>query len=161
MPSARISLTLSCHPSLSSIASVMSSRLHLELLYVGSSCSSCLCSSMWRGPLEYVTYEFVHTALTVYRMSASSNLDFFRDGWYAAVQLLLCGVLPPGLAQYCSQYSCVVVVKLFLHTFTQRPCSASISQYWPDRGLEKNWVLFYRSGLTSIWPIAYRWLSMA
>ena len=33
-----------------------------------------------------------------------------------AVQLLLCGVLPPGLVQYCSQHSCVVAVKLFLHS---------------------------------------------
>ena len=30
----------------------------------------------------------------------SSNLDSFRDGWLAAVQLLLCRVLPPGLVQY-------------------------------------------------------------
>ena len=29
------------------------SRICTELLYVGSSWSSCLCSSMWRGPLEY------------------------------------------------------------------------------------------------------------
>ena len=50
--------------------------------------------------------------------SGSSNLDSFRDGWWVAIQLLLCGVLPPGLVQYCSQYSCVVAVKLFLHTFS-------------------------------------------
>ena len=33
-------------------------------------------------------------------------------------KLLLCGVLPPGLVQYCLQHSCVVAVKLFLHTFS-------------------------------------------
>ena len=33
-----------------------------ELLYVGSSWSSCLCSSMRRGSQEYVTYEFVSTS---------------------------------------------------------------------------------------------------
>ena len=55
--SARISLTLSCHPSLSSIAS----GIGTELFYVGSSWSSCLCSSMWGGPHEYVTYEYVPT----------------------------------------------------------------------------------------------------
>ena len=68
-----------------------------ELLYVGSSRSSCLCSSLRRGPQEYVSYEFVPTSLAVSCMSGSSNLDNFRDGWLVAVQLLLCGVLPPGL----------------------------------------------------------------
>ena len=38
------------------------SRIGTELLYVGSSWSSFLCSSMWRGPQEYVTYEFVLTS---------------------------------------------------------------------------------------------------
>ena len=31
---------------------------------------------------------------------------------------LLCEVLPPELVQYCSQHSCVVVVKLFLPAFS-------------------------------------------
>ena len=35
-------------------------------------------------------------------MSGSSNLDSFRDGGQVAVQLVHCGVLPPGLVQYCS-----------------------------------------------------------
>ena len=51
------------------------------------------------------------------RMSGSSNFDSFRDGWLVTVQQLLCGVLPPGLVQYCSQHSCVIAVKFFLHTF--------------------------------------------
>ena len=46
-------------------------------------------------------------------MSGSSNLDSFRDERWVAVQLLLCGVLPPGPVQYCSQHFCVVAVKLF------------------------------------------------
>ena len=50
--------------------------------------------------------------------SCASNLDSFCDGLLVAVQLLLCGVLPPGLIQYCSQHSCVVAVKLFLQPFT-------------------------------------------
>ena len=61
------------------------SRIGTELLYVGSSWSSCLCSSMWKGPKEYVTYEFVFISPAVSRMSGSSNLDSFRDGWTAAV----------------------------------------------------------------------------
>ena len=35
-------------------------------------------------------------------MFNSSNFDSFRDGWKVAVQLLCCGVLSPGLVQYCS-----------------------------------------------------------
>ena len=34
----------------------------------------------------------------------------FYDGWQVAVQLLLCGVLPPGLVHYCLQQSCVVAI---------------------------------------------------
>ena len=89
------------------------SRIGTELLYVGSSWSSCLCTSMWRGPQEYITYELVPTSPAVSRMSGSSNFDSFRDGWLVAVQLLVCGVLTPGLVQYCSQHSCVIAVKLY------------------------------------------------
>ena len=46
-------------------------------------------------------------------MSGSSNLDSFRDRWQAAVQVLLCGFVPPWLVQYCSQHPCVATVKLF------------------------------------------------
>ena len=49
------------------------------------------------------------------RMSGSSNFDSFRDGWLVAVQLLFCGVLSPGLVQYCSQHSCVIAVKGFFY----------------------------------------------
>ena len=52
-----------------------------ELLYIDSSWLSCFCSSMWRGPLEYIAYEFVLTSPAVSRMSGSSNFDSFCDGW--------------------------------------------------------------------------------
>ena len=58
-----------------------SSRIGTELVYVGSSWSSCLCSSMWRGLLEYIFYELVPTSPVLSRMSGSSNFDSFRDGW--------------------------------------------------------------------------------
>ena len=51
-----------------------------KLLYVGSSGSFCLWSSIWSGLQEYVTYEFVPTSPAVSRISGSSNLDNFRDG---------------------------------------------------------------------------------
>ena len=105
------------------------SRIGTELLYVDSSWTSCLCSSIWRGPLEYITYELVPTSPAVSRMSGSAN---FRNGWKVAVQLLLYRVLSLGLVQYFSQHSCVIAVKLFLHTFSLRPCGASIKQYRHD-----------------------------
>ena len=87
------------------------SHIGTELLYVGSSWSSCLCSSMWRGPQEYITYELFPISPAVSRMSGLSNFDTFHDRWSVAVQLLL-------YVQYCSQLSCVVAVKLFLHMFS-------------------------------------------
>ena len=36
-----------------------------DLLYVDFSWPSCFCSSMWRGPQEYVTYEFAPTSPSV------------------------------------------------------------------------------------------------
>ena len=77
-PSARIFLTLSRHHSLSSIGSSRSSRLHSVS---AQSWSSCLCSSMWRGLQEYVTYELVPISPVVSCVSGSSNLDSFRERW--------------------------------------------------------------------------------
>ena len=89
-----------------------------ELLYIGFSWLSYLCSSMWSSPLRHIAYECVLISPAVSRMSSSSNFDSFRDGWLVAVRLLFCRVLPPRLDQYRSQHSCVTVVKLFLHTFS-------------------------------------------
>ena len=109
-----------------------------ELLYVGSSWSSCLCLSLWRGQQEYVIYELIPTSPAVFCMSGLSNLNNFRDGWWVTVQLLICGVLSPGLVQYCSQHSCVVAIKLFLYTFSYHLCCAFIQQYRHHHCLEKN-----------------------
>ena len=62
------------------------------------------------GPSEYITYEFVPASPAVSCMSGSSNLNSFRDRRQVAVQLVSCGVLPPGLVQDCSQHSCVIAV---------------------------------------------------
>ena len=56
------------------------SRIGTELLSVGSSRSSCLCSSMCRVPQEYITYESVLTYRAVSCMFGSSNLDSFVMG---------------------------------------------------------------------------------
>ena len=52
-----------------------------EWLYIGSSWTSYLCSSMWKGPWEHITYEFILTSPPVSHMPGSSNLDSFHDGW--------------------------------------------------------------------------------
>ena len=106
---ARISLTLSRHLSLSFIAFGRSSGLHLIS-------SHSFCMYVWAGhpafawPYEYITDEFVLASPAVSCVSGSSNLYSFRGGRQVAVQLVSCGVLPPGLVQYCSQHSCVIDV---------------------------------------------------
>ena len=47
--------------------------IYTELLYVGLSWLSCLCSAMWRGPQEYITYDLVPTSPAMSCMSGSSN----------------------------------------------------------------------------------------
>ena len=55
------------------------SCISTELLCIDSSWLSNLCSSMYRGPQEYIDYEFVLTSPAVSRMSGSSNLDSFHN----------------------------------------------------------------------------------
>ena len=55
---------------------------------------------MCGGPLEYISYEFVPASPAVSCMSGSSNLNSFRDRGQVAVQLVSCGVLPPGSTYY-------------------------------------------------------------
>ena len=59
----------------------------IEVLYMCSSWSSCLCSSIWRGQREYIAYEFVLTSPAVSCMSGSGmklyskfrRLTFYED----------------------------------------------------------------------------------
>ena len=71
---------------------------------------------MW-GSIEYIPYELVPASPAVSCISGLSNLDSFRDWRQVAVQLVLCGVLPPGLVQYCSQHSGVIASSLFSSRF--------------------------------------------
>ena len=86
------------------------SRILTQLLNVCLYWSSCFCTAVCGGPLEYITYKFVPASPAVSCMSGSSNLNSFRDRRQVAVQLVSCGVLPPGLVQDCSQHSCVIVI---------------------------------------------------
>ena len=69
------------------------------------------------GLQEYITYELVPTSPTVSRMSGLSNFDSFFLWEVGGRRVAVCGMLPPRLVQYCSQHSCEVAVKLFLHPF--------------------------------------------
>ena len=55
-------------------------RILTLLLYVCSSWTSCLCSSLWRGPQEYITYELFSTSPPVSRMSGTFILIVFVMG---------------------------------------------------------------------------------
>ena len=61
------------------------SRIGTELLYVGSSWSSCFCSSIWRGPQEYITYDLVPSSPAASCMFGSSNFNSFHDRWFVVV----------------------------------------------------------------------------
>ena len=102
------------------------SRILTKPRYVGSSLSSCFCLAIWWGPQENMTYDLVPASPAMSCVSDSFKFDSFRNGGSVAVQMGLCGVLPPGLVQNFSQHSYVVAVKLFLHPFSLCPCSASI-----------------------------------
>ena len=117
-----ISLILSHHRSLSSIAPRRSSRLYPV------SAQSCCIKDIATNVRPLLVH--VNGSTGVYRLwicpyfsssiphVCSSNFDSFRDGWYVALPLLFCGILPPELVQYSAQHSCIVAVKHLLHTFS-------------------------------------------
>ena len=126
-------------------------RIGTELLYVGSSFSSCLCSAMWKGPQGYITYELVPTSPTVSRMPGSSNFDSFRDivvGDRTAAAL--CGT---------ARWTCSLMLAVFLCScrqafFSIRLVSVHVVHPYSSIDTTAAWKKFYRSGLTSIWLIA-------
>ena len=127
-----------------------------ELLYIGSSWLSCLCSSMRRGPQEYITYEFVLASPAVSHMSGLSNFDSFHDGWLVVVQLLFCGVL---LSKFC----CI----LYLHLNLVHACQI-MCQDESDLSMRKGRLYAHRGilwcagvwvhSLGSDWLPAQEWL---
>ena len=116
-PSARISLTLSHHPSLSSIASGRSSGLHPVLAQ-----SCCMRVRPGRpafaGPGEGVhrSTSLMSSPLLLQKCPACLfclTLIVFVMGGRWPYSCCFVGSWPPGLLQYYSQHSCVVGVKLF------------------------------------------------
>ena len=93
------------------------SYISTELLYIGSSWSSFLCLSMWGGSPEYIAYEFVLRLRCPVCLVCLTSIVFVMRSWWPYSCYFL-GVLLQGLAQYRSQYSCVIIVKMFLHMFS-------------------------------------------
>ena len=111
---ARISLTLSRHSSLSFIALGRSSGQHPVSshscwMYVraGRPAFARPCVGVHKSK-SLMSSSLLLPAVSC--MSGSSNLNSFRDRRQVAVQLVSCGVLPPGLVQDCTQHSCVIAV---------------------------------------------------
>ena len=106
---ARISRTLSHHPSLSSIAPGRSSRLYPIVVVYRFLLIVLPLLVHVKGPTGvYTDYEFVLTSPAVYSMPGSSNFDRSNDGWKVVVHLF-CGVLPAGLIQNWSHHFCAII----------------------------------------------------
>ena len=100
------------------------SRISTKLLYVGSCWMSCLCSSMVHRSTSLTSSSLLFQLCPACLVRLILIVFIMGGRW--PYKLLLSRVLFPGLVQYCSQYSCVIAVKLFLHPFSYRPCGASI-----------------------------------
>ena len=126
-----------------------------EVFYIGSSWSSCLCSSTWWGPLEHVAFEFVPTSPAMSRMSGLSNLIVFVMDcrW-----LYSCWFVGCCLQNLFNVVRCIFV-KLPSSFFSIRLINVHVVHPYSSFVTTAAWkrcLLFYRSGLTSILPIAYR-----
>ena len=121
-PLARISLTLSRHPSLSSIASCRSSGLHIV------SAQSCCISVRARRPAFARPCEGVHRSMSLKSLSPLLQqcpaclvrlifIVFVMSGRWP-YSCCFVGCCHQDLFKYCSQHSCVVAVELFLHKFS-------------------------------------------
>ena len=117
--------------------------------------SSNTCTSVWRGPWENVTYEFVHTSPTVSCMFCLPYLGDFWDDRLRAVQLQFSGhyfqdlfnIARSILVQFSSSFFSIRLVSVHV----VHPCSSTdTTAAW------KNCVLFYWIDLTSIGSITYR-----
>ena len=128
------------------------SSICTELLYVCSSWTSCLCSSLWRGPQEYITYKLAPPSPAVSRMSGSWRVVGCRTvavlwGAVSRTSSILLATFLCNCRQVFSPYVSLVSMC----------CTHVAESILPLLG--RNCASLYRSGLISIWPIAYRLLS--
>ena len=106
---AHCSLILSYNPSLSSIYSVRSFFGGILYLHRAGLCWLVnIGTSICRGPIENVAFDFLLTTPALLQISSSSYL---KDLWYkrqVAIQQQFCGVLFSGFVRGNKQYSCIV-----------------------------------------------------
>ena len=88
-----------------------------ELLYVGSSWSSSLCTSMWRGPQEYITYELVPNFPAVSCKSGSSNFDTIRITLYWAMRKFS-GLKKLMKLNYNQNYIYILYIYIYIYIYT-------------------------------------------
>ena len=83
--------TLLCRPSLPvGLQGYIQYRHRAVCMYVLTGRPAFACPSMWRGPQEYITYEFVPTSPAV---SGSSKLDSFRAAALRGAASRTCSIL--------------------------------------------------------------------
>ena len=89
---AQISLTVFCHSPPSLLAGPLEYILCLFRAVVDGFWLVIQCMSIWRDPLENVTYKFVLTSPVVSRMSCSSYLDGLQMGgrWPYSCCFVIC-----------------------------------------------------------------------
>ena len=115
-----------------------------------SSWLSNFCSSMWEGLQEYIAYDFILTSPAVARMSGLSNLDVFMMGGSWPYSCCFMGCCLQDLFNTARS----ILVKLLSSFFSISTwCIYIAVLIWLLLG--NNCISFYRSGLNSIWPIAY------
>ena len=123
------------------------------------------CSLLLAGPQGYISYPYsagrsafawpcegVHRRTLLMRSSpllqqfpasllCLTLIVFMMGGrWPYSCCFVGCCLL--DFIQNCSQHSCVVAVKLFLHPFSQCPCRTSIQQHRHDRCFEETTFYF-------------------
>ena len=85
---------------------------HVDIpMYISSSWSSYLCSSMWSNPQEYITWEFVLTSPAASCTSGSFNLGSFLVGgrWLYSCCFVGC----------CLQDWLYIYIYIYIHTYRQ------------------------------------------
>ena len=154
-PLAQISLALSCHLLLSSIA-LSRSCISTELLLIGSSWSPYPCSSVWRGPPEYITYELALTSPAVSACLVYLIWMVFEMGGWCLYNCCFVGCRLQDLFNTaCSILvqlpSSFLSIRLVIVHVVHPYSSTDMTAAW-----KKNCALFYLIGLTLIWLIVYQ-----
>ena len=163
MKLAQISLTLSCHTLLSSIAFGRSSRQNpvsvqscCKYILAGRHTFACRCDGVhWVASLMISPLVFQQCPAC---LAPLFRMVFEMESW----SLYSC-----CFAECCHKdlfnRECSILIQLPSNFFSVRLISVHIVHLYSSIDITAAWkkcTLFYLIGLISMWPIAYRWLSM-